>query len=62
MYILPFLSSFIIMSSTIMLLPVLLCPASAPINNSVTIYDTPFTLQYANPPVTLHNSSTSSPG
>ena len=62
MYTLPFLPSFIIMSSTIMLLPLMLCPASSPLNNCLSVYVTLFTIHDGIPLVALHNSSTSRPG
>ena len=62
MYMLPFLGSFITMFSTIILFPVMLCPVSTPENKSFGVYKFPFTLHCDTPPVTLHNSSTTSPG
>ena len=59
MYTLPFLLSFIIMSSTIMLLPLLLCPDTLPANKSLSKCVALFTVHDGTPPVTLHNSSTS---
>ena len=66
LYSLPFLTSFIIMSSTIIFLPLELCPASMPLCNAPSVYGpkwfTSHPIWFTAVMVKLHNSSTSWPG